>query len=708
MARPREELAYLKWLTRRVPGARLGQVVATRLIRSATRTLIAAPPPSTAEILDVFCAEDAADFALKLCSARATRLWADASRRKALASVALDIPGVLQRVMRRAERASRLEFEVFGQTIAFDARHGGVDWSLDPLSRHRASDDEDAPRWAGDGASRDPRAAFDPKGAWALGRLDHLVALAQGIWLSPLGAVRDRLIEALIAQVIDFARQNPPGHGIQWRSPMEVALRSVNLALAFLMTRHRPEWQRRPSACLALMEALWAGGRFVEANLESDTAIPNNHLVAGLTGLLHLGVLFPELPEAARWRARASAGLCREIEAQTLGDGFGFEGSTGYHRLATELFTLALFAADAGQIDLGRAFQERLRDRFLATARLIDVDGQVPQIGDNDSGRALPLTNRASLDHGYLLPLGAALFGDAELRRAGFPYCDEALFLMGPAGRARFEALAETMVAHSAVLPRAGIAILRAGPLFCSVSAGPNGQRGVGGHGHNDKLAIEVRLHGERLIADPGSPGYTSDPLARDLYRSTAAHATLQIDGEEQSPIPPGRPFALPDVAGARIIHFEPGPLRDRVLADHQGYRRLPGAPVHVREIVLDKIHKALSIEDRLEGQGRHGVVLRFPCCAPLRRVEKIVSPQRVRLEEAAANLDLIEEIAFDLISPSRGGRVVASLFVPRGSLTTVRPFAIAQGYGERAMGWIIECAFELGFPATLQTFLLF
>lgn len=595
--------------------------------------------------------------------------------------------------MRRAARAARLEFDVFGRKVAFDARAGGVDWALDPLSGLRADADS---------------AGFDPKGAWALGRLDHLVALAQGVWLSPLDEVRDRLCEALVAQVIDFTRENPPGQGVQWLSPMEVALRSMNLALAFLMTRHRPEWQRAPSACLSLVAALWAGGRFVEANLESDTAVPNNHLVACLTGLFHLGVLFAELPDAARWRARAASGLCREIEAQTLGDGFGFEGSTGYHRLSTELFTLALFAADAGGVDLGRAFQERLRARFWATASLVDASGHVPQIGDNDSGRALPLTSRHSLDHGYLLPLGAALFGDATLRRTGFDDLDEVLFLMGPAGLRRFEALAETMTHPSAVLPQAGIAILRAGPVTCALSAGSNGQNGIGGHGHNDKLAIELRCHGARLVADPGSPGYTADPDERTRYRSTAAHATLEIDGEEQNPIPTHRPFALPDISRARLTRVDLGPIRDVVEAEHVGYRRLAGAPIHRRQLVLDRQRHTLAIADRVLGSGRHRLVLRFPSSAPVRQVLALSTETRERLVRGGLDLERFADSAFEFGLPDEPTNAVAVLVLPRGGEVTTSPFAIAEGYGERLTGTMIECAFERTLPCDLWTVFLF
>ncbi len=692
MGRPREDIAYFGGLLRRVPKSRLGCVVATRLIRTAVRPLSAPLLPSRAQVLAAFCADDAADFALKLCASRASRLWADASRRESVAMAALRVSGLQERVMRRAARAARLEFDVFGREVAFDAREGGVDWALDPLSGRRAGDEG---------------AGFDPKGAWALGRLDHLVALAQGVWLSPLDEVRDHLSEVLVAQVVDFTRQNPPGQGVQWLSPMEVALRSMNLALAFLMTRHRPEWQRSPSACLSLVAALWAGGRFVEANLESDTAVPNNHLVACLTGLFHLGVLFAELPDAARWRARAAAGLCREIEAQTLSDGFGFEGSTGYHRLSTELFTLALFAADAGRVDLGRAFQERLHARFWATAKLIDASGHVPQIGDNDSGRALPLTHRHSLDHGYLLPLGAALFGDAALRRTGFDDLDEALFLMGPAGLRRFEALAETVTHQSEVLPSAGIAILRAGHVTCTLCAGSNGQNGVGGHGHNDKLAIDIRCHGARLIADPGSPGYTADPDERALYRSTAAHATLDIDGEEQNPIPTHRPFALPDISRARITRVELGPIRDVVEAEHLGYRRLKGAPIHRRGIVLDRQRRVLAIVDRVLGDGRHRLVLRFPSAAPVRQRQTVPSEVRDRLVRGGIDLERVAQSALELDLRSAAPDAVALLVLPRGGEVTTSPFAIAEGYGERLMGTMIACAFERTLPCELWTVFL-
>jgi hypothetical protein len=96
-------------------------------------------------------------------------------------------------------------------------------------------------------------------------------------------------------------------------------------------------------------------GLFVEAHLEHTSAVPNNHFVADLVGLLHLGVLFPELPGARAWRERAADGLVEQMRRQVLDDGFSFEGSTSYHRLATELFTMGLLAAQAGRVDWARS-----------------------------------------------------------------------------------------------------------------------------------------------------------------------------------------------------------------------------------------------------------------------------------------------------------------------------------------------------------------
>ncbi|HZI07776.1 MAG TPA: heparinase II/III family protein, partial [Archangium sp.] len=94
----------------------------------------------------------------------------------------------------------------------------------------------------------------------------------------------------------------------------------------------------------------------------------------------------------------------------------------------------------------------------------------------------------------------------------------------------------------------------------------------------------------------------------RNAFRSTAAHNTLEVDGVEQAPLEPGRLFALPEAARARVQVFQPGAELDRLTVRHDGYRAL-SSPVGVeRTFVLDKRERALGVTDALVGVGLHDV----------------------------------------------------------------------------------------------------
>ena len=109
-------------------------------------------------------------------------------------------------------------------------------------------------------------------------------------------------------------------------------------------------------------------------------------------------------------------------------------------------------------------------------------------------------------------------------------------------GLGRGPAVAETLPpahrVHDLVtnFPDSHLTTLRRDNFHVLLSATPVGQHGQGGHGHNDKLSLELFLGGD-VIVDPGSFSYTGDPAARNAFRSTAAHASVQVDDLEQNPL---------------------------------------------------------------------------------------------------------------------------------------------------------------------------
>jgi hypothetical protein len=139
---------------------------------------------------------------------------------------------------------------------------------------------------------------------------------------------------------------------------------------------------------------------------------------------------------------------------------------------------------------------------------------------------------------------------------------------------------------------------MRAGDRYLAVDAGENGADGWGLHAHNDTLGFELAVGGRSFLVDPGSYAYTGDFRARNLFRATAAHNTLAVDGAEINRIPARDMFRLENNARVRVLHWESGSTHDRLAAEHTGYRRL-GA-LHRREINFDKGRGFWLLRDRV------------------------------------------------------------------------------------------------------------
>ena len=141
------------------------------------------------------------------------------------------------------------------------------------------------------------------------------------------------------------------------------------------------------------------------------------------------------------------------------------------------------------------------------------------------------------------------------------------------------------------------------------ISCGPNGQGGLGGHAHNDKLSFELCVGGEDIIIDPGTYVYTADPEWRNRFRSTAYHNTVMVADEEQNPVKETELFALPPCAVSSVHSFLCTPDRDFLEAEHTGYQRLQPSVTHQRRISYEKTARKWSIMDSVKGSGQSSLI---------------------------------------------------------------------------------------------------
>lgn len=687
-------LAYYGFLAARVPPHRLLATAARRAARGTWNRLAPPRPPATERLLGALACDDAVGLAGLLARPRPSRPpWTAAALRRALRG----LPGELERALARAEDAAAGRLVVYGRTLDVRRADGGTDWQRDAV--HGGWFAGEAPS-----AALPPVPGLDPKMAWALARGEQWVALACGAVLHPRRGAE--LAGALAASLRDFSASNPVGHGIHWTSAMEVAIRAWNLvtALWVLSIRGAPA----PEVALEAARLLVASGRFVRAHLEDDTAIPNNHLVTDWLGLLACAEALPEWPEAPRWRALARAGLRRAMAEQVHAEGTSFEGSVAYHRFSLELFSGALLLVHGARAGLGAAYARRLHAMFRVARALLSRSGELPQLGDNDSGHVLSLRARGPTEGRYLAALGAALFRDPALLVPGLSPGDavEAAWLLGPAALAWLARARPAPAPRSASFSAAGWHALRRGPLEAFLSCGPNGQRGLGGHDHNDKLSLELRVDGALAIADPGTPCYGRDPALRNAFRATGAHATVVVDGLEQAPLPADRIFALPEAARARVLEVAHGGEAERLVGEHHGFVARAGV-VHRREVAVTAA--GLAVTDRLIGAGTHAVELRWPLASAAARLRAPVPVELAALERLARSTGLAAAPYPIVVDVPLGapGRLLLAFALPPGLELALAPSRRAPGYGELVDAAAVLVSGPLACPATLVTLLL-
>jgi hypothetical protein len=477
---------------------------------------------------------------------------------------------------------------------------GEIDWNLDPLSGFDwpITYHADINLIRNDGS--------DARVVWELNRFGHFITLGRAYAL----AGNEDFSAEFFRQLASWRAQNPVARSVNWNCAMEVALRAMNLLAAF--TLFLPSPQMTEQALVELLATFDQHGAHIKRNLEFSHIATSNHYLSDVTGLLWLGVMLPELDAAEEWREFGLRELLNELEKQILADGADYEASTGYHRLKLELFLYSFVLCHLNGIDIGERYWKKLRAMVDYVRAYLRPDGGAPLIGDTDSGQVLPIVRRTSDDHAYVLALSAAVFQETRFKVAGSRAPEELLWILGEQGMRDYVSLPDAEPSPSQAFPDAGTYVLRHKDLYLLFNASGAGVNGRGSHGHNDALSIEVSACGTAFIVDPGTYVYTADLEARHLFRSTAYHSTVEIDGLEQNTTGQETPFVIGDEARPRVLRWESGSEMEVVSAEHNGYRRLAQPVTHRRTVTFYKREGWWLIEDTIEGAGEHQLAIRF------------------------------------------------------------------------------------------------
>ncbi len=453
----------------------------------------------------------------------------------------------------------------------------------------------------------------DSKITWELNRHQHFLTLAKAYWLTG----NEQFVREIFAQWEQWQRENPYPIGMNWASSLEVAFRCLSWIWTFFLLEDCPlftsDLRRRWLGMLNL------SGRHIETYLSTYFS-PNTHLLGEALALFFLGTLF-RLPSAGRWRERGWNILVSEAGRQVRADGFYFEQSTYYHVYALDMLLHARILAGLNQAGLNQIaipdeFEQTLQ-RMLQALALLSRAGVPPMFGDDDGGRLFD-PRRVRAEH-MLDPLttGAILYGREDFKLAAGTPSEETMWLLGAKAVADFDSLPSKPSCDSTALADSGFYLMADAECRQQLvmDAGPLGA-GSGGHGHADALSVWLVRGGQTLLRDSGTFEYVGEYIGahgeRSRLRSTGAHSTLRVDGQDQAKST--GPFSWESFPAVRVRRWIAGQQFDLLEAEHDGYARASSpvthSPVTHRRLVFHRKGLFWLVRDIAEGSGPHELEL--------------------------------------------------------------------------------------------------
>lgn len=331
---------------------------------------------------------------------------------------------------------------------------------------------------------QDDRIQKDIKVPWELSRLQHLPLL--GYMYQATNDLKYK--DAFVMHVQHWQKYNAYLLGINWLCPMEVALRSISLVIAFdffkIADIDATFWQ-------SYTALLYDHMVYLEHNWEWYDGRTSNHYLSDLVGYFYLCFFFQSFWDISKKIDWVIKEIISEMEKQIFKEGTSYEGSTRYHALVAELFFHAQRLAGVMHITLPQSFHETLLRMFEFIDWCSIDDKYMITIGDHDGGKVT-----------YV-----GLFYKAISR--------------------------DKRSTHMKHYNQFGLSIVKDNRWHVSLRHHAYHSKQPSGHYHNDVGSITLGINGIPVLVDPGSYLYTPSKVIRNQFRSALVHNMVHIEGQE-------------------------------------------------------------------------------------------------------------------------------------------------------------------------------
>lgn len=248
----------------------------------------------------------------------------------------------------------------------------------------------------------------------------------------------------------------------------------------------------------------------------SNWGVIENH------GLFEIAMMLPQSEETKKYADMALKNLEIEARMQIFEDGVQWEQSPMYHNEVLHCFYDVMILGRRNKVELPEALTDAVRRMVYANLAWKKPNHHQIMMGDSDD-----------TDIRDLISVGAYLYNDPVMKFGGFEYLDyESIWDLGIEAGKTYEALEMRKPDFtSCYLKDSGNTYMRSSweenANFLHLHCGTLGA----GHGHSDKLHIDLVIEGEDVLMDAGRFTYVAGPK-RYEFKDPTAHNTITVDNQ--------------------------------------------------------------------------------------------------------------------------------------------------------------------------------
>ncbi|MGL5755347.1 MAG: alginate lyase family protein, partial [Paraclostridium sp.] len=412
----------------------------------------------------------------------------------------------------------------------------------------------------------------DIRYTWEINRHQFLLYLA----VAYTKTNDSKYLDLIQEHVDNWIEENGFLKGVNWSSPMEIALRAYQwVLLLFLLEGIDLKELKGKLAKSAILSI-----DYVMNNLSLYSSA-NNHLILEAAISSIVGLCFEGIYNQ-NWFNKGYKILNKELKKQIHGDGVNKEQALHYQGFVTDM--MLQYNSIVKKVN-HKPIEEDLIEKSVKFIYTLNADKQYVDFGDSDDAKIISLRSDSYNYYDYILCF-ASRYYNKSFSLNKFKYPEISLFLDANLNESKVE------IKELSLFKDGGYSIINYDDDLLVFDFGELGFGSLAAHGHADALMLNYYRKGNPIFIDSGTYIYNIEKEKRDYYRSTKEHNTLCYNDENQSEIK--GPFLWGKKSNSKLLNTIEKDKKIIIEAQNDGY----SPSIHKRKIIYYKESKNIAIYD--------------------------------------------------------------------------------------------------------------